>query len=1395
MKKNLIALMMSIVIVMGSIGGSSVIAAETTDESSTTESAVEETADEGIVVPEIADGESVALEEQEEASEVTEPEQTEDVQDDAANSEEMEDSAEAITDETVESEMEEPSFQEEEIIEADAQEKDEEDREAEAGSVTGDNVAQAIWTKGNTTFTFFYGPMVSEGDSFKGEIVTHVWSGTDVIGSTEDERDWYYYQEDDDSPLNATCVVFDSSFLAVKPRYTSSWFYGFKKLTSLDLSGLDTSNVTDMSSMFSDCQSLTSLDLSGFDTSNVTDMFGMFCNCWSLTSLDLSGFDTSNVINMHDMFHGCSSLTSLDLSDFDTSNVTYMTLMFAFCKSLKSLDLSGFDTSNVEHMDGMFGDCTCLTSLDLSGFDTSNVEMMSDMFSNCTSLKSLDLSGFDTSNVLWADEMFDNCSSLTTIYCADSTTNWRVGKELNIFRGCYALVGKDGATQVAYSDDSVDGSMAKSASLGGYFTPKGSSSVVDVAQAVWTKDNRTLIFYYGPQVSVGEEFNGEPVTEVWSGASVTDSGSDTPVWNATLSNVAVSVVFDTSFSAVRPKSLYRWFYGFHSLGRISFTGLDTSDVVNMKELFSSCNSLINVDLKGFDTSNVEDMSYMFDGCGSLKTIYCADSTTDWSKITLSDNMFRGCISLLGVDHAASIVYNEERTDGSMAKAAGLGGYFSCYYKNDEMAIGPYTPNDMYGFNNPRSRVDLNIYKEFYRESKAKELFDSKEDVDHGMCGGMVVSAMASLLRDTPRVSSYNVSSLYDLKKTSKEANAALKYIKYGQALYHSYPVQAALSENFGNLQGLYESVLDFANGNSDKPVFITIGVDKNIENTRHALWGLGISENTRASISIDVYDCNYPGEICKLYLKKTNDRITGWEYERTKKTFYTDSDVWTSGVNTDVGQLTFCTMFCDYFVERFNNRGADSYKASDDNLLIKFDEGRIQRAYDPIQYSDDLIPIYNTSANDDKNDDSVQFFWYKPSDQKFQLDNVPAGAKITFATDNDSVTVSAESDYSVSFLGKDRCEVVNIDSEDGDFTVSLYKPDENSDYAEQLTISGSGDSIEIDNRDETMHISGADSVYATLESGTEDEEGVLQDPTVTHDECLQNPENSSIDLSVSDEGVKIVNDTPAQLKDLRELTITGIENKIYTGKEITLDIVIKDGDYKLVENTDFAVDYLDNINTGRAGVIIKGEGRYTGNIGKTFYILPGKTTRGDMFNLANNVKVTWKEVPGARYYKVYREGVTDKKETRKDPVIVTTGLVGWDKDPGLTNGHAYRYKIVASLVGREFSDGDSPLSYSKLMYRLKTVVIRSAKNTAPGAVTIKYDKTTSGDSYVLQYSDNKDMKNAKTKVVLGASNTSYVLKGLKKGKTYYISIRVRKKVNGVDYYTTFGVPKKVTITK
>ena len=155
----------------------------------------------------------------------------------------------------------------------------------------------------------------------------------------------------------------------------------------------------------------------------MTVMNNMFYECSSLTSIDLSGWNTSNVTVMNNMFHGCSSLTSLDLSSFDTSNVTNMTWMFYNCNSLTSLDLSSFDTSNVTNMLHMFKGCTSLLVLDLSSFDTSKVTGMNSMFYNCNSLTSINgLYNFDVSKVLSTYSMFYGCNLLSSSIIIKNTS-------------------------------------------------------------------------------------------------------------------------------------------------------------------------------------------------------------------------------------------------------------------------------------------------------------------------------------------------------------------------------------------------------------------------------------------------------------------------------------------------------------------------------------------------------------------------------------------------------------------------------------------------------------------------------------------------------------------------------------------------------------------------------------------------------------------------------------------------------------------------------------------------------------------------------------------------------------------------------------------------------------
>lgn len=193
------------------------------------------------------------------------------------------------------------------------------------------------------------------------------------------------------------------------------------KIEMNGIENLDTSEVTDMSYMFTDGSQYTDLDLSSFDTSNVTTMSGMFYGCSKLTNLNLANFDTKNVVKLTNLFNGCSAIENINLSSFDTSNVTKMYAMFGNCENLKNVNLKNFDTSKVTDMEAMFFNCKSLSKIDLSNFNTSSVERLKRMFVNCELLTELDLSNFKTENLLNVETMFSGCKLLKKIDMRNAT--------------------------------------------------------------------------------------------------------------------------------------------------------------------------------------------------------------------------------------------------------------------------------------------------------------------------------------------------------------------------------------------------------------------------------------------------------------------------------------------------------------------------------------------------------------------------------------------------------------------------------------------------------------------------------------------------------------------------------------------------------------------------------------------------------------------------------------------------------------------------------------------------------------------------------------------------------------------------------------------------------------
>ena len=86
----------------------------------------------------------------------------------------------------------------------------------------------------------------------------------------------------------------------------------------------------------------------------------------------------------------------------------------------------------------------------------------------------------------------------------------------------------------------------------------------------------------------------------------------------------------------------------------------------------------------------------------------------------------------------------------------------------------------------------------------------------------------------------------------------------------------------------------------------------------------------------------------------------------------------------------------------------------------------------------------------------------------------------------------------------------------------------------------------------------------------------------------------------------IIKDTPnpSTQKDINTLQITEIGDKIYTGKLITPEIKIVDGEKILAKDIDYKINYENNLNIGTGIATIIGIGDYKGKIERNFNILP-----------------------------------------------------------------------------------------------------------------------------------------------------------------------------------------------
>lgn len=219
------------------------------------------------------------------------------------------------------------------------------------------------------------------------------WSDADIVYMNEDASDMFRY-------ING----------------------GAKKMKEIDISGINTSRVKNMSKMFqADYNIYEKIILGDIDTSNVENMSGMFASYGNYSigqeveTLNLSRFNTSKVKNMSGMFMGTHSPV-IDLTHFDTSNVEDMSHMFRNNHTLKRVNLAGLNVKKVRNVTNMFTSSsiseTALKEINMSGWQLDQVTDLGGLFESLVKLESINLSNFSAKNALSMRNTFFNSTSL-----------------------------------------------------------------------------------------------------------------------------------------------------------------------------------------------------------------------------------------------------------------------------------------------------------------------------------------------------------------------------------------------------------------------------------------------------------------------------------------------------------------------------------------------------------------------------------------------------------------------------------------------------------------------------------------------------------------------------------------------------------------------------------------------------------------------------------------------------------------------------------------------------------------------------------------------------------------------------------------------------------------------
>lgn len=214
--------------------------------------------------------------------------------------------------------------------------------------------AFAVYSADDNSLNFYKRSSIpSVGEQFAGKTATAVYEGIEDSSFSYTTIPWK------DRTNIVVASVVDKG---IRPVSTAYWFNDCGLLTSISgLDKLDTSQLSNMTSMFCNCSMLKSISgLEGWNTSNLARSGAAFQNCSRLTTLDLSNWNTSSLSISISMFNGCSNLETIFVgSDWTELTAQLSSSMFHACSKLVGGSGTSYSSAHTDasyaRVDGLNG--------------------------------------------------------------------------------------------------------------------------------------------------------------------------------------------------------------------------------------------------------------------------------------------------------------------------------------------------------------------------------------------------------------------------------------------------------------------------------------------------------------------------------------------------------------------------------------------------------------------------------------------------------------------------------------------------------------------------------------------------------------------------------------------------------------------------------------------------------------------------------------------------------------------------------------------------------------------------------------------------------------------------------------------------------------------------------